>query len=524
MKTTADIYLKDPDGLELEDTYRSLPVAGSIAVECGITSLSGVLDAMESVGFAGMLIRLTGKGEDRVRITACKGETGPCYQTGRSAIYLGGALAVLDDDHHLLLRGKEVPVCEKTAGVYSLPCYRRFLRVSAGNDTLLKKLESDPEPFDCDTFEESLKELDHLIHETAGTDSDTELFYPGPFRVLVLDDGTMLHRGRVSRVPGTLAGKISASDGLFELKRMQAGEYESFQERYRSLGSLCFAGKAGESGFTEPVRPPDLNSLKELSGEIRTRLISLLKKNGDYFMLTGSNRKDRFGCCPSDAVTQADSLVSAGILSSYREQASKDSCPVTIYAFRNEMHMEMDNLQFRKDPAFRQEVLSGLKNRKRDYAKKGITWVLLLFIAFSTGMALNRLVGSPGSGDPGGLYEKLEMSRPDGTAVILFHYNRRCKQCLALEKYSVEVLKEDFSAPAAMKQIQFRQVIMDLPENRKLVEELGLVTSTVVLFSFRDMEMDSAVVLNRSWELYDREQEFKQMLAAELSRMVNKNQ
>jgi hypothetical protein len=114
----------------------------------------------------------------------------------------------------------------------------------------------------------------------------------------------------------------------------------------------------------------------------------------------------------------------------------------------------------------------------------------------------------------------LELTRPGTTAVVLFNYNRRCEQCLALERFTREVLRDQFPGQLASKQLQFREVIMDLPRNREVVEELGLVTSTVVIYRFRGYEVDTTVVLNRSWELYDHEQEFKQMFQNELSQLM----
>jgi cellulose biosynthesis protein BcsQ len=72
----------------------------------------------------------------------------------------------------------------------------------------------------------------------------------------------------------------------------------------------------------------------------------------------------------------------------------------------------------------------------------------------------------------------------------------------------------------AAKQLQFKEVIMDDPENRNLVEGLDLVTSTVVLIRFEGMEEDTTLVLARSWELYDKETEFKQMLLNQLDHIL----
>jgi hypothetical protein len=69
-------------------------------------------------------------------------------------------------------------------------------------------------------------------------------------------------------------------------------------------------------------------------------------------------------------------------------------------------------------------------------------------------------------------------------------------------------------------QIHFRQIKMDLTENRKLLERFGIITSTLVIVRFEETREDSINVLDRSWALYDNETEFKQMLSEELHKMV----
>jgi hypothetical protein len=520
MKSTGSIPLKDPDALLLEDAYRTLPTTGEVSIDCELQSLEAILEGLESTGFAGIYIRLSGKSQDRIHIWACKGKQGSCYNTGRSARYHGAALAVLDDDHHLLLAGEEMPVCEKTATLYSLPAYRTLISCTDADMALLQKLQVEPETFDCDTFESSLERLYMLTREKEASEEYTELFYPGPFKALVLKDGSVIRRGQVNKVPVSLAKKATESDGLFRLERLKSRPHESFPDCYRSEGSLCLLNRPRDTPLSESTQAPDFNSLQLISSVLRKRLLDILENHKDYFILTGSNREDQFGCCPSDEVTMADSLVRAGILCSTRESTSEDACPLTIYALRDEMSMEGGKLQFTQDETFRLEVLERLIKFHRGWPKKILTWILLIFVAGSIILALTRFIGPSGNSGRHGLYEQLDVSRPDGIAVVLFHYQRRCEQCLSLERFTGEVLKENYTGMVAAKQLQFKEVIMDDPENRNLVEGLDLVTSTVVLIRFEGMEEDTTLVLARSWELYDKETEFKQMLINQLDNIL----
>ena len=118
------------------------------------------------------------------------------------------------------------------------------------------------------------------------------------------------------------------------------------------------------------------------------------------------------------------------------------------------------------------------------------------------------------------MYTRLDVSRPNGTLLVLFHYRQRCEQCLAMERYSREVLENDFPGMMQKKQIQFRQVVMDRPENRDLIDRFDLLTSSLVIINFADMQEDSIRVLGRSWELYNNEIEFKKMLREDLHQMT----
>ncbi len=124
MNDSSTIFLHDPDDLSLENTYRSLPRTGELIIATSLTRLFSMLESVERTGFAGMEIKTFSSAGDKITIRAYKGKQGTCYNTGRSARYLGAGMAALDDDHHLLLAGEEMPVCEKTAILYSLPYYR----------------------------------------------------------------------------------------------------------------------------------------------------------------------------------------------------------------------------------------------------------------------------------------------------------------------------------------------------------------------------------------------------------------
>ncbi len=520
MEGTNVIYLKEPDELSLENAYRSLPRTGEIAVETSIESIAVLLEVLERMGFAGMKIDSFTSLEERILIKASKGKQGNCFNTGRTARYVGEALAALDDDHHLLFKGLDMPVCEKTANLYSTQPYRDQIQCTTGDKELLKKFHHEPENFVNDTLEQSLEKLYTISRHNKLPAEFTELFYPGPFRILILDGGTIIHRGRVNKVPVQVVKKLSRSDRLFSVAGMAAAPHASFPELYKLEGPLCLLKKTRSTQITLATQDPDFSSLDTISRELRTRILSTLEGKKDYFMLTGSNREDQFGCCPSDEVTGADKLVGAGILCASREAEAPDACPLTIYAFQNEMSNMDGKLLFNQDKSFREDVHSRLTKSRLRIPKILARWALLIFVALTITLAIIRLLDPSNTYPENELYERLDVPGPDGIALVLFHYTKRCDQCLAMEKFARDVLKDEFPEMINRNQIHFRQIKMDLPENRKLLERFGIITSTLVIIRFEEMREDSINVLDRSWALYDNETEFKQMLSEELYKMM----
>ena len=90
------------------------------------------LKAFEDVGFYGVrLVKYetepwrTVKGIQfrSVTVEAYKGKEGPCLERNQAVIYKGPFRKVLDDDGHMMERGKRYAVCEKTYNVYKSAAY-----------------------------------------------------------------------------------------------------------------------------------------------------------------------------------------------------------------------------------------------------------------------------------------------------------------------------------------------------------------------------------------------------------------
>jgi hypothetical protein len=332
---------------------------------------------------------------DGTRITAHKGKEGPCYDTGRSARYLGSAAAVLDDDNHLL--SGTLRVCEKTGRLYSSEAYRGRLEVTEPDPALLARLEKDPAPFDCDTFQADAKALAETVKPAPPrSEGGTPVFYPGPFKILILRDGTMLRRGRLEFLSKDQAEELKTQDGAWVDPDGLPGPAripENYVDLYRRDGAACLLGD--RSLHPRPAgKDPDFDALDEIPPAMRRRLLALLDRNEDYFILTGSDPAQKDGCCPSNDVGVANRLVEAAILDSHGAGSNSD-CPVTLYAFSSEIRAGVGKPGFVRNDAFRAAVRHRLASGPRLSRKAVVRLALLLLFAGAVlilGFALFRQV------------------------------------------------------------------------------------------------------------------------------------
>ncbi|HZE70914.1 MAG TPA: methyltransferase domain-containing protein [Pyrinomonadaceae bacterium] len=90
------------------------------------------LDALDRAGFYGMEIvkrdekpwrTIQGIEFRSITVVAHKGKQGPCWERKQAVIYRGPWRKVVDDDGHILERGKRMAVCDKTFQIYSREPY-----------------------------------------------------------------------------------------------------------------------------------------------------------------------------------------------------------------------------------------------------------------------------------------------------------------------------------------------------------------------------------------------------------------
>lgn len=341
----------------LRKHYADLPKYGTFKAELSDYSFSEASFMLETAGFAA--ITLDTEIIPPV-ISGIKAKDGECYETGRSAYYRGHAIAAVDDDNHLVF--EELRVCEKTGSVYMLPPYKGIVDVTEADPAMLSKLDNAPIPFDCNTYERDLAELLKITDKNSVNEEErVKLLYHGPFRLLILKDGTIIRRGEICETAKSDAEAICKEGGrIISSSHTDALVPGNLHTLYEAEGSGVLLNDFPVASMNTNDNSTDLSSLKVVNDEILRRIRKMIVNCDRYFILTGSSPSDPDGCCPSLEVGEAEKLVDSGILSSYLKPAPPDACPVTIFAIKGELSSSAGKLDFKENSELREEILNHL--------------------------------------------------------------------------------------------------------------------------------------------------------------------
>ena len=529
----------EPEEAALREAIRALPGRGTVEVVCGWRALVPTVRTLEAGGLFAIEFSPCPDGR-RARLTALKGKAGACYETGRSATLQGSAAAALDDDGHLL--SGAMRVCEKTGRLYTLPPYRGLVAVSAPDPTLLARLDSDPLPFDCNTFAASAAALAARLADRAPDDSPAEpVLYAGPFRLLILDDGAMLPRGMPVRIATSQRARLAATHRLLEVPDELAAAVrpaDLFPARYAREGTLCLLSAcrpdtpapAGPVPCDTPATAPDLAALDSLTAAMRCRLQTLIDRAAPYFLLTGSDPREAGGCCPNDEVGEANRLVEQGILARHRPPAHPDACPVSVYALAGEIRAgDADAPTFVTNEPLRREAASRLARPARAGAAawcwRGTRLAVVGLFALGLAAAVRQsLPGSSSSAGPS-LGDRIAaaVSAPRAPAAVLVVFLQaptRCEACRTMLRLTRETLRDDFGPQSADGRVGLAVVDLGAFANRDLRHSVALPFSTLAVVRYENGRQTAARLLtDEAWRLYLDEPAFRAMLAEAIRSM-----
>jgi hypothetical protein len=118
---------------------------------------------------------------------------------------------------------------------------------------------------------------------------------------------------------------------------------------------------------------------------------------------------------------------------------------------------------------------------------------------------------------------KIELPEVERVEVFLFHGTRRCISCINIGKYAKKTVEENFAEEIKSGRIIFKEINMDLPENRGLAEKFQASGSSLFINTVRGgkdyIEQDSMV-----WRLVEDEVAFEAYLKDKIGRIMNNGQ
>ena len=492
---TYDAVYTDDDALE--SFWRSLDRKQLFAIRVSRLDLLMALHQLETLGACGLSVSML----DGFHwlIQAYKGKQGPCYDTGRLASLKIPACAALDDDTHIILGS--VPICEKTAEIYKLSQYEKFLDVSSGDAALLETYITAPKEFNCDNFESLAAELRGIQKETPGA-ADRHVMYAGPFKCLIAKDGSMLWRGQATQVSSSVYRELEqAGVLLFAPDKGDAIQTVSYyDQQFDRMGASCLL-----QGATVPLllqtntMEPRLSTLSACSESFKQRLLRYINGSSPVMIITGSDPGDPLGCCPSEEVSQANALVEAGILDVHRQDAGGDACPVGIYTCAHEL-LSTDPVETVPNAPLRKELNKYLRH-KYEIPFKAFQWLCVVFVCMSIVWGLmdqSDLVSNEAS-----LEEVVNIPIENAHVLLLLREQRRCDFCLNIQKKA-----EAYVASLNDKAVLFVDRDLSEARYRPLAQELEIFASTLVLLVYKDGKVVSSRVIEEAWSTHDNTEKF----------------
>lgn len=491
-------------------------------IEIDPAELNSILGKLEKIGFVGIEVPYYQLESKFITISGFKGKHGPCYDTGLSAAYEGSALAAFDDDNHLLTKGKNSPICEKTGIIYKFPPYRRLIDIIERPGEPERNMDPISEKFNLYSLDDELNALYSSVKNRNKEKKRIAAFYPGPFRTLILEDGTIIKRGEVNSVPEYDIKNLIQTDRLIKLKTGTDIKPLFFQEEYELHGPRCLQLGQEVIDHDAEVHELNLNQIDFDSMKLLPRLKGLIDEDRKYFILTGSDPADEMGCCPSDEVGEANRLVAAGVLSSISQEAYGDTCPVSYYAFRDEIFIQGGDISFRKNEKLRREVGRRLKRSGVQNHKSVIRWILLGFVGLSLVFAFLKILDNSRHDKHHSLYEQLSVINEDAIVVLLFHNKIRCEMCLNMEQHIHTLLQSDYQEDIRDKRVRFFLMDMNAPENKNHIDRFDFYTASVVIIKMVNRKEEEVIILDDIWKDHKDETVFNERIRKALEKLLDR--
>lgn len=115
--------------------------------------------------------------------------------------------------------------------------------------------------------------------------------------------------------------------------------------------------------------------------------------------------------------------------------------------------------------------------------------------------------------------EVQEKNPAEKIQVFLFHPTQRCITCITIGKYAKETVEQKFSEEVKSGKIEFREINIDLPENKELAAKFKVTGSSLfinpIINGKDNIQLDTQV-----WRLTSNEQAFISYLSDKINTLL----
>jgi hypothetical protein len=155
-------------------------------------------------------------------------------------------------------------------------------------------------------------------------------------------------------------------------------------------------------------------------------------------------------------------------------------------------------------------------------AKVILRIVLLAVVAVAVGNWAFKEFGSAKPASEGGMKEEhASAARPDGVTVIYFHGEKRCRTCIRIGELARKVVEEEFAAEEKAGKLRWEQINYEDPARARHAKGYELVSSTVIVTSWRDGKELKWKKLDGVWDHVGEEAAFRAYVANGVREFLN---
>ena len=113
------------------------------------------------------------------------------------------------------------------------------------------------------------------------------------------------------------------------------------------------------------------------------------------------------------------------------------------------------------------------------------------------------------------------VTNADKIEVVHFHGNRQCQSCIAIGELSQKAIKERFPQEYAAGKIIFKQINVDLPENKGIVAKFK-ARGSALFFNVLKGSDETIIEDTKVWRLIGDESEFINYIATTIQRYLGR--